>query len=120
MLGPAATSAAACHFEACAARGDGGDSACACLRGKGHLELLLYQDQQRAVPNAGQRACAIVLVPVRYLFDWSCGAHATALGRIHFAGASIVVMAITDNPYVKAEADYNAGVTNIGRPVVIY
>jgi len=44
------------------------------------------------------------LVPVRYLLDWSCCARAEALGRIHFAGAPIVVMTMTDSPYVQAGA----------------
>ena len=56
------------------------------------------------------------LVPVRYLFDWSCCAHAEALGRIHFAGALIVSMAMTDSPYTQAQAGCNAAATNVGRP----
>ena len=58
-------------------------------------------------------------MPERHLFDWSCGARAEALGRIHFAGASIVAMAMTDSPYTQAEADCNAAAANMGRPAAM-
>lgn len=62
------------------------------------------------------------LVPVRYVFDWSCCTRVEALGRIHFAGAPIVAMAMTmtmtDSLYIQAEAGCNAAATNVGRPTV--
>ena len=61
----------------------------------------------------------MALVPVRHLFDWSCGARADALGRIHFVGASIMAIAMTDSPYTQAEADCNAAAANMGRPAAM-
>ena len=58
-------------------------------------------------------------MPVRNRFDWPRGALAEALGRIHFAGASIVVMGITDSPYTQAEADGNTAAAYVVRPAAM-
>ena len=41
-----------------------------------------------------------------------------ALGRIHYAGAPIVAMAMTDSRYTQAEVDCNAA-ANVGRPAAM-
>lgn len=66
-------------------------------------------------PAAQQSA----MFPMKNLFNWCCGARLEALGRIHFAGASIVAMAVSDGPYTQAEADRNAAAANVGRPAAI-
>lgn len=55
-------------------------------------------------------------MPIRRYWIGPAAPVQNALGRIHFAGAPIVAMAMTDSPYTQAEADYNAAAGNVGRP----